>query len=388
MPHGIDNDIMFGLTNAYINANCPEDNTIRITAYQLLQLSALTINGHNYASIRHSLKRLRNSTFTVDNSWYDREEETFQSISTSLVQNWKFIERRKKDTVIDTESLQGNAILQVALDPDLARSIRLGYIRPINLQILKTLSQPLTRTLYRRLEDERHPLDRPTQMIFQTALLPWADRLGINGRPDTIRRALSAPHTQLIEQGFLTEVNYLGRGKQQDIQYVFSHDSSYPSNPELVKELTKRGITRGAALKYVGEWSPEAIYGALKRRDELIDGGYRPKNPSGLLVDILRDPEKYQTVKIDIDAGKKPKQKAEVTQPRLLEEPDQEVERDVRTAEFLLKGARNLDDAVKLEAVELFLKGLVRSTELRALSKDEDPSQTVFQWRLRTTGAS
>lgn len=231
VPHGIDNDILFGLTNAYIGANCPPDNTFRVTAYQLLVYAALPIGGHGYAAIRSSLTRLRNSTFTIQDSWYDRSEQTYQSLSTSLVQNWKVVERRKSPAAFEDESVTAEALFQVTLDPDLARSIRLGYIRPVDLNVLRALTQPLTRTLYRRLEDEKHPVDRPAQMLFRTALLPWAERLGVNGRPDTIRRALAAPHEQLVERRFLADVLYIGRGRQQEVQYVFAQTIQPPARP-------------------------------------------------------------------------------------------------------------------------------------------------------------
>lgn len=376
VPHGIDNDILFGLTNAYIGADCPEDNTIRLTAYQLLVHSALPIGGHSYAAINSSLTRLRNSTYTIQDSWYDRTEETYQSLSTSLVQNWKVIQRRKQGKTLDDESINAEAMLQVTLDPDLTRSIRLGYIRPVDLNILRSLSQPLTRTLYRRLEDEKNPIDRPTQSMFQTALLPWAERLGINGRPDTIRRALSAPHEQLIQSGFLVEINYIGRGKDQHVQYIFGQGQQPPAQPEAVAALTSRRITQGAALKYASEFGLEAVQRAVKRFDELLASGYQAKSASGLLVDILREPEKYQVVDAPTKSAGRTKMPALV----VAEEP--EANRSIQTANFILKKIL-LPEADKAQATELYLQGWVTAAELASLSTVDDPISTVYRWSER-----
>lgn len=382
VPHGVDNDILFGLTNAYIAANCPPDNTIQVTAYTLLVYAALPIGGHSYASLKPSLTRLRNSTFTIEDSWYDRSEEAYQSLSTSLIQNWKVIERRKARSTSDDDTVQSDALLQVTLDPDLARSIRLGYIRPVDLNILRNLTQPLTRTLYRKLNDERHPVDRPVQSIFQTALMPWAERLGINGRPDTVRRALNAPHQQLLDQGFLTEVHYLGRGKNQDVQYVFAQDTKTPARPEAVAALTSRKVTQGAALRYATEYGLEAVNAAVKRYDELLAAGYVPKNASGLLVDMLRHPLKYQT--IDAEAIRVPKRGSKASKmPALVEA--QETTPSLQTANFLLKKV-SLPDSVKAEATELYLQGHVTAAELAGLSRDEHANETVYEWRSRAQG--
>lgn len=379
VPHGVDNDILFGLTNAYIAANCPEDNTFRVTAYQLLSFAALPIGGHSYSCIVPSLTRLRNSTYTIQDSWYDRSEQTYQSISTSLVQNWKVIDRRKSPQAFEDRSVSAEAMFQVTLDPDLARSIRLGYIRPVDLNILRNLSQPLTRTLYRKLEDEKSPVDRPTQMIFQTALLPWATRLGINGRPDTIRRSLETPHQQLIDRGFLKEVHYLGRGRSQQIQYVFAPSELAPARPEAVAALTSRRITQGAALKYAAEYGLEAVQRAVKRFDELVASGYQAKSASGLLVDILRDPAKYQVAQAP--AALPPPQLTSRRTPKSMPAA-QDPERTLHTARFLLKKLA-LPDSSKDEATELYLQGWVNAAELAGLSTDPDPLTTLQSWSDR-----
>lgn len=386
VPHGVDNDILFGLTNAYIAANCPENNTFRVTAYQLISFAALPIGGHSYAAIKPSLTRLRNSTYTIQDSWYDRSEETYQSISTSLVQNWKVIDRRQSPQAFEEGTVTAEALFQVTLDPDLARSIRLGYVRPVDLNILRNLSQPLTRTLYRKLEDEKNPVDRPVQMMFQTALLPWATRLGINGRPDTIRRALAAPHQQLIDSGFLREVHYLGRGKEQQVQYLFAQSQLPPARPEAVAALTSRRITQGAALKYAAEYGLEAVQKATRRFDELVAAGYQAKSLSGLLVDILRDPQKYQVV----DAPQLP---APAVKPRqrkavVASEPEaSSLERSLPTARFILKKLA-LPDASKDQAAELYLQGRVSAAELASLAGDADALKTIMDWAQRELPAS
>jgi len=375
VPHGTDNDILFGLTNAYIAANCPENNTVQVTAHQLLSFAALPIGGHSYAAIIPSLTRLRNSTYTIQDSWYDRTEEQFQSLSTSLVQTWRVIDRRKSPQAFDELPVRAEALFQVTLDPDMARSIRLGYVRPVDLNVLRELTQPLTRTLYRRLEDEKHPIDRPVQMLYQTPLLPWATRLGINGRPDTIRRALDAPHRQLIACGFLQDVHYLGRGQAQQVQYVFAQSERPPARPEAVAALTSRRITQGAALKYAAEYGPDAVQSAVRRFDELLAAGYRAKSASGLLVDILRDPQKYQVV----DALPAPApRRASRAAPAPAPTPEPE-ERSLHTARFILKKV-TLPDAVKDQAVELYLQGRVTAAQLAALGTDDDAIRTVLAW--------
>lgn len=211
-------------------------------------------------------------------------------------------------------------------------------------------------------------------MHFQTPLLPWATRLGINGRPDTIRRALDAPHRQLIACRFLQDVHYLGRGKAQQVQYVFAQTERPPARPEAVAALTSRRITQGAALKYAAEYGLEAVQSAVRRFDELLAAGYKAKSASGLLVDILRDPQKYQVIDAPPPVTR-PAVKAVPAEP----EPPEPEERSLHTARFLLRKV-TLPDAVKDQAAELYLQGHVTAAQLAALSADEDAIRTVLSW--------
>lgn len=122
---------------------------------------------------------------------------------------------------------------------------------------------------------------------------------------------------------------------------------------------------------------------AVKRYDELITSGYLAKSSGGLLVDILRQPLKYQT----IDAGtahQEGERSLGRAVPRLVESPeDVPTARTAVTASFMLRKVA-LPDAVKAEATELYLHGHVSAAELAALALDDDPDATVFGWRRRT----
>lgn len=374
VPHGIDNDVLFGLVNAYIAAGMPEDNAFQVTAYQLLLHSALPVGGHSYAAVRSSLTRLRNSTYTISNSWYDREEETFQSLSTSLVQNWKVLERRRSPKDFDEASGNAEALYSVTLDPDLARSVRLGYIRPVDMRILQDLSQPLARTLYRRLEDERQPVGEAWRPRYATPLLPWAERLGIQGRPDTIRRALLPAHNQLLEIGFLREVEYVGRGRGQAVHYRFAPPDRSPAQPEAVAALTSRRVTQAAALRYASEFGLEAVLTAVARFDALLRAGYQAKNTSGLLVDILRHPERYEEGAPDAPA---PVKAARPASP-VAEEPP--LERTADTALFALREAP-LTDEERALAVALYLSERVGIGQLMSLRHEDRPEALLWRWQ-------
>lgn len=146
--------------------------------------------------------------------------------------------------------------------------------------------------------------------------------------------------------------------------------------------LTSRRITQGAALKYAAEYGLEGVMAAVKRYDELLAGGYQAKSASGLLVDILRHPLKYQT----LEAAPVSRQPAVPTPLLRSPEPSVEADRTLQTATFMLKKV-TLPDTLKDNAAELYLRGHVSAAELAALTYDPEPARTVLLWNARENGA-
>lgn len=249
-------------------------------------------SGFHYSSLAESLWRFQGTTCKITGSWYDNEQYHFRSVNTSLVRKVVVVDRDRHPDAF--RELKADSLLEIILDSDLAASTCGGVIRPLDLQFLRKLSQPLPRLLFRVLSEQRHPHDQPPVGSYQVSLRVWGQHLGIlDDRAYRICRTLDPAHTQLIDQGFLGSVDDLGRGETQEVIHTFAELALPPANPEAVSLLTQRDVSHAISVQLAAESGHEHVKQQVAKFDALLAGGYRARNRAALLVDVMRNPSKY-----------------------------------------------------------------------------------------------
>ncbi|GMA15484.1 hypothetical protein GCM10025871_18150 [Deinococcus metallilatus] len=290
VPHGIDTDISAALVNLYIDQGAPADGSVTCTPYQLLQMAGLDTSGRYYAALDESLRRLTTTNYFIAEGWRDHPRKRWTNV------NFRYIDRLEF-TSGDENRLDASSVLRITLPQEIARSVRAGYIKPLDLSFMQTLKRPPTRALYRLLDSQRRDPENPEQvaMSYQVGLMEWAEACKIvTDRPSMAQRTLDAAHEELLEKGFLKSVEYLGRGKKKMLHYTFG-DAFIPPDPLLVQSLADIGITHTRALQLVREHGEAEVEDTLIRYQTIVSGGYRPRSRPAFFVDLLKNPEKYQT---------------------------------------------------------------------------------------------
>lgn len=289
VPHGIDTDISAALVNLYIDQGAPADGTVTCTPYQLLQMAGLDTSGRYYAALDESLKRLLTTNYFIAEGWRDHPRKRWTNV------NFRYIDRLEFSSG-EAERLDASSILKITLPQEIARSVRSGYIKPLDLSFMQTLRRPPTRALYRLLDSQRRDPENPEEvaMSYQVGLMEWAEACKIvTDRPSMAQRTLDSAHEELIEKGFLKSVEYLGRGKKKLLHYTFG-EAFIPPDPLLVQSLADIGITHTRALQLVREHGEATVEDTLTRYQTIVAGGYRPRSRPAFFVDLLKNPEKYQ----------------------------------------------------------------------------------------------
>ncbi|WP_019586263.1 replication initiator protein A [Deinococcus apachensis] len=302
VPHGIDTDISAALVNLYIDQGAPADGSVTCTPYQLLQMAGLDTSGRYYAALDESLKRLLTTNYFIAEGWRDHPRKRWTNV------NFRYIDRLEFSSG-EAERLDATSILKITLPQEIARSVRSGYIKPLDLSFMQTLKRPPTRALYRLLDSQRRDPENPEQvaMSYQVGLMEWAEACKIvTDRPSMAQRTLDAAHEELIEKGFLKSVEYLGRGKKKLLHYTFG-EAFIPPDPLLVQSLADLGITHTRALQLVREHGEANVEDTLTRYQTIVAGGYRPRSRPAFFVDLLKNPEKYQVPDEAVTAPEEPR---------------------------------------------------------------------------------
>ncbi|WP_221090952.1 replication initiator protein A [Deinococcus aquaedulcis] len=334
VPHGIDTDISAALVNLYIDQGSPPDGVVTCTPYQLLQMAGLDTSGRYYSALDESLKRLTTTTYFISEGWRDHPRGRWTNV------NFRYIDRIAF-TSGQADKLDATSVLQITLPQEIARSVRAGYLKSLDLSFMQTLRRPPTRALYRLLDAQRRDPENPdaVAMAYQVGLMEWAEACKIvTDRPSMAQRTLDAAHEELLEKGFLKSVEYLGRGKKKMLQYTFG-EAFIPPDPALLQELAELGVTQTRALQLVREHGEGAVEDAVDRCKIILGTGYKPRSKPAFFVDVLKNPGKYLVPEEPVPA-QKPAAKAQRKgtrgnpQPTLFEAPsgasEEEVDEDVR----------------------------------------------------------
>ena len=348
VPRGIDNDVSAAVVNLFLEQGSSPLGSVHFTLHQLLKAAGLATSARYYQAVRESLMRLTTTSYFITDNWRDHGKGKWITVSFRYFDKVEF-------TGSHADSLDDASLVRITLPRELVHSIRAGFLKPLNLDLMRSLTQPTTRALYRLLDAQRHSVEtlEATVTTFEVNLLEWAKLCRISeDRPSKIRRSLDPAHEELVNCGYLSTVTYLGRGKKQTVTYVFSAAGAMQeSERQWAEKLQELGISRAVSEKLVSEYGNTHIESRVARFQALLQGGYRPRSKSAVLIDVIQDTSgKYTDVEplltvASVASRKKvssgstevsSEEEARQTQLESLLRPEQ-VERVFSTLKILLK---------------------------------------------------
>ena len=349
---------------------CPEDNRVRTSMYRLLQLCGMDDDGNRRKDVRRSLDRLRSTTYWVSELWRNHSKGHWTTVTFNLVAGLAYDR--------DVNDPDGARQLVITLADEIATSIRDGYVKPVRLEVLRLLNQP-ARAAYRVLDALRHHAEDPDQRtdVLQINLMELAVHFGLTSeRPEIIRRSLDPIHEELTKVKVLSRVELNGRGKKQDVTYVFG-EATREADGQLTQLLIDVGLAKGPAEKLAMEYPANVTEGAELAK-AILSSEYRTRvrSKGALIVDVVRT---YGSGKYSWPDGVKPgrvieQAKAEVKQRTLFEEAL--VSAQPLTLEDLAKSVQFL---LKISAQDLMALPFETLEELQreALGKMDSERQVV-----------
>ncbi|WP_170131140.1 replication initiator protein A [Deinococcus yavapaiensis] len=300
VPHGLDNDITVALINLYVEAGAPETREFATTAYRVLQRAGLRHSGQYYAALAESLQRLKTTTYSASDSWFDQKRRW-------VTAQFNYIEALEYSSDDDELSLSQGSLLKIRLAEPITASIRAKYLKPLDETLLARLHGTQARALYRLLDARRRDPTDLTRVLdaFTTDLRVWAQECKISDlKPARIKRTLETPHRQLVEEHYLASVEYGGTRTRPTITYTFAdparQEASSPlgavtstagTDASLVKALRKYGMTAPVARQLITKYGEHHVTERLRKFVMMLASGYQAKNPAGLLYDVIRAEE-------------------------------------------------------------------------------------------------
>ncbi|GLV48961.1 hypothetical protein TJA_20640 [Thermus sp. LT1-2-5] len=381
VPHGLDNEVSLALIALYFNAGSPEDGTFTATPYQILKLMGLDTSGYYYQALKESLMRLTTATYVLSEAW--RADGRWQSVT------FRYIEKLEYTSSAEGK-LDRASVLRITLAKEIVRSLKQNYVKPIDIEFMASLRRPLSRALYRLLDAQRFSPENPAPLTrFEVNLMEWAAACKIvHKRPDKVRRTLEPAHEELIERRYLQSVEYIGRGQNQTIVYVFGEEAGGVPDMEAVELLMAEGLSFTSAYSLARRYPLAHIKDRLERYRSILASGYKPKNKLGFLVDVIRDESGKYARALPPSNARRVQAKVEEEEARRIEEEaerewqnmpkEAQIRRAVQVAQLLLRSRLSVGDLEDL--TRLMEEGLVEPRRLVEELKEAAAQGSLEEW--------
>ena len=212
MPGPVDQDVYLAVLQLLEKrGGMPEDGELAFSLYELRKVLGWSDDsGGAYREIRDALVRIQLTGVQSTNAFYSAADE--QLIADSFnVWSVHFAQRKKKggtpSGTSGARSTQDRHVLR--FHPIFIRNYEAQYLKGLDADFFWDLKMPLSKRLYRLID-----LQRASGLSWRTNLFAVRDQIPLDYRyPSEIKRALKKAHAELTEKGFLSGVEYGGKGE-------------------------------------------------------------------------------------------------------------------------------------------------------------------------------
>lgn len=284
LPLAIDDEVLLGLAY-FLRKEDFEHRKVHFTQYSLFQLLGWGDSQRSYGRLESSLRRLAGVRLESSESFWDHKERCFLTRGFGLIDNYTLY-RKDRGRPADQPFLSS-----VTFNETIFESFRSGFVKTLDLDLFLSLRYPIARKLFRLLDKKLH-----RSPIYEIELMRLASRIALTDShyPSDVRKHLQAPHEELVQVGFLKQVNTIRKGRSETLRYVMNPRAEWKrpvvrvapaSEHPLVRELVTRGITRDVARQLLSTHGEKPIADKLEVFDELrsTESPLLSKNPAGFL---------------------------------------------------------------------------------------------------------
>jgi Replication initiator protein A len=295
----IDDEVILGLIQITRERNGFSHKRVEFTRFELITKLGWPNAGSSYDRIELALDRWTSVYLKYENAWRDNRTKAWTSPQGfHIIDNFKLNDSR---TSGDQLELMNSYIVwnDVIFD-----SFQAGYLKPLDYDLCMGLRNSTAKRMYRFLDKRFH---HKPDWLFDLKELAH-EHIGMGRHyegPAHLKRNLEPAITELEAVGFLEPLSPKDRfpkdGKAWKIRLIQKSPSQIPlpsptndaepSEPTLVAELVKRGVTKSTAAELVEKHPAEIIQAHIEVFDFLTEKQDKrvAKSPAGYLVKSIED---------------------------------------------------------------------------------------------------
>ncbi len=286
LPTAKDEDIYLGLLKQTLDYNQFRNALVHFNRSELFEILDWRKKDWAYDRLELGLHRLAAVRITCRNAWRDnRNKEWCDKEDFGILDSFKLRDMRKSNSRKAFEEYSSQFIWgSVIFD-----SFDAGYLKKLDLGIVRQLHSVAARRLYRFLDKRFYP---PKRMRIEMAVpLVAYEHIGVSRKTPVdkvIKRYLQPAAEELEHVGFLRPASHEQRffKHKQEWRVVFNlrtktntsttrHESGHS---RLAVALVKRGVSEKAAYRHLKQYEKQSIVNAAKAFDEQKLAGTKVEN--------------------------------------------------------------------------------------------------------------
>ncbi len=289
LPKPIDDQVLIGM-KALTYENRFATKKVEFSRYRLCRTIGWPADGRAYRRLEESLIRIAGTTLIFKDSWWDKGELEWMSMTFHLIENVKICSRDRFDRGRMKNKQASHQLCSFVWNDVIWKSFQDGFIKSIDMKMFRKISGGRRREvplrLYRVL-DKRLYNSHVARFDLRKLCI---GTLGLSQSycPSEMIRVLERAASWLIECGFICEMEIKPHEKTGVLQALFYKKGIQKrSIPEATKHDAGNSGSRilaqfeGMPIEKQNRLLAQAITFCETSHQELVDGYRRNKNASG-----------------------------------------------------------------------------------------------------------
>lgn len=296
LPTSSDDEVLLGLLKLTVDDGIKE-RKVYFTRYELLKILRWTTEGRSYSRLQKALDRLSGVRIKATNAFYDNDSKAHSTKNFGIIDAYEINDGR--DVAPKSSFFTWSEAL--------FKSFQVGFIKKLDLDFYLDLESAVSKRLYRFLDKHFWYKPRVQYNLFVLA----HEKIGVSRSyiyASSIRQQLDPAIEELMECGFISACEYVGKGRETEIILHAGKQKSLPAsgasrNPQVLPPepsssegglfgqvagmLVQRGLTPEKAESLLAGKNEAGLKRALaivNHFDDQMRKGKINKSPTGFLI--------------------------------------------------------------------------------------------------------
>jgi hypothetical protein len=234
LPTASDDEVLLGLMKLTVDSGM-KDRRVYFTRYELLKILRWTTEGRSYSRLQAALDRLSGVRIKAENAFYDNSNKSHSTKNFAIIDEYEINDGRDERPSFFSWS------------DVMFTSFQVGFIKKLDLDFYLELQSSVSKRLYRYLDKHFWYKNRIQINLFVLA----HEKIGISRNytyASSLRQQLDPAIEELIERGFLSGCEFIGKGKEMQAVFYSSKGarsqvlSSVTPNPTTIERAKNQVI--------------------------------------------------------------------------------------------------------------------------------------------------